>query len=368
MSVTPSQLKNIPRNHPRLDDSLVRPDWVVNKPRPSGKLWLDKNENLDPQLLLHNNQLLASINPVEIASYPDSGPVYQQLGELDRVSPYQLRLTPGSDGAIRVCFDVFVSPGDKVIHTSPTFAMYPVYCKIYGADAIPVSYEATATGPKLNFDHLIDAVEKHRPKMVCLPNPDSPTGTILQMHALETLALACEKSGALLLIDEAYYPISPDTAVGLIAKYPSIVIARTFAKAWGLAGLRIGYAISSESITALLHKVRPMYEVNTVGLAVLSQAIANYDKVLEASARINSTKQYFSEAMHLMGFQLPVTYGNFQHVAFGPKKTKINDGLRDRVLFRESFSEPCLSAYSRFSTGHLEAMQELVSLIAQNAK
>lgn len=351
---------------PWLDSTLIRPDWVGNTPRDPKLLWVDKNENFDPILLEQNSQLLRNIDPMTICSYPDSGPVYKKLAKLDEVSPYQLRLTPGSDGGIRVVFDTFVSPGDKVVYTSPTFAMYPVYCKMFGATPIPIAYEPGSEAPVLPWDKLLHAIENHRPKLVCLPNPDSPTGTVVELERICILAETCLRSGSILLLDEAYFPVSRITAKDLIRDFPNIIIARTFAKAWGLAGLRIGYTISSSEIAALLHKVRPMYEVSTFAVAVLDKAIDQYDNVLASAKRLEQTKNEFKERMQNLGFHCPTSHGNFQHVKFGNAGNLVHAALKNKVLYRVGFQDLCLADYSRFSIGPREWMDQIAKLI-QNA-
>ena len=348
---------------PLLAPSLVRPDWIQNNPRARDQIWLDKNENLDPELLDLTNSILQNLDPFAIATYPDSGPVYRKLGELLAVDPKILRLTPGSDGGIRIVFDTFVSPGDKVIHTSPTFAMYPVYCKMFGAQAVEIAYERDSLGPKLNFNGFLKTIKNERAKLVCLPNPDSPTGTILSLEELRILTQTCFDAGSILLIDEAYYPISDVSAQPLSNEFPNLIIARTFAKAWGLAGLRVGYLIASAQVTEIFHKLRPMYEVNTVSIFVLDRMIDQYDAVLASVKRLTAGRDYFLAEMGKLGFQAARTHGNFVHINFARHSDHVHATLTNRVLYRKSFAEPCLSGYSRFSLTTRECFEPVVSLI-----
>src|SRR5574341_2513288 len=101
---------------PLLNPALVRPDWQRTTPRPTGPLWLDKNENPDVKLLEVTTAVLRELDPISLSTYPECGGLYRKLAQWLEVSPEYLMLTPGSDGAIRFVFEAFVSEGDTVVH------------------------------------------------------------------------------------------------------------------------------------------------------------------------------------------------------------------------------------------------------------
>jgi len=161
-----------------VNSDLHRYSALNSKVRRNDQLWLDKNENLDPILMELTHEVLRNIPSLYLATYPESGKLYLKLAKWVGVSAESLLLTPGSDGAIRLVFESFVEHNDKVIHTVPTFAMYPIYSSMFGAKVIELHYKPTEDGPQLKLDAIIEAVKKHRPKLLCIPNPDSPTGTV----------------------------------------------------------------------------------------------------------------------------------------------------------------------------------------------
>src|SRR5271163_1510849 len=132
-----------------LNPALKRPSALDSVPRDPGQLWLDKNENLDPGLTALSRDVLSTIPASALSTYPEAGELYRKLGRWAGVSPESLLLTPGSDGVIRLVFEAFVEPGDSVVHTSPTFAMYPVYAQMFGVDVHEIDYQRTAAGPHL---------------------------------------------------------------------------------------------------------------------------------------------------------------------------------------------------------------------------
>lgn len=344
---------------------LQRPSALSSVPRSLDRLWLDKNENLDPTLMALLHDVLLEIPPLALATYPEAGETYRKLARWVGVSPDSLLLTPGSDGAIRLVFEAFVEQGDAVIHTVPTFAMYPVYSKMFGAEACTIEYVRTENGPSLNSGAIIDALLEHKPKLLCLPNPDSPTGTVLAPDVLREILTVCEAVGTVLLLDEAYHPFYEWTAIPWTETSRNLIVARTFAKAWGVAGLRIGYAAAHPETITLLHKMRPMYEVNTLAVEFMSRMLDRSPEMMRSVARINEGKHFFQEEMRSLGFKVLPTDGNFLHVAFGEQGEAIHTALSNKVYYRASFAEPCLAGYSRFTVAPQPIMAQVAELIKQ---
>lgn len=331
------------------DPGLVRPDWATASPRDPALLWLDKNENTDPELAAVTADIAARLDPAVFFSYPDLGRLYARLAAWTGVSAPCLRLAAGSDGVIHAVFEAYVSPGDVVLHTVPTFAMYPVYCRIFGARAVGAAYEPSPDGPRLTADRLCAEIERTRPRLVCLPNPDSPTGTVFDPDDLRRIIETAGRVGALILIDEAYHPFHADSVITWVERYPHLVTARSTGKAWGMAGLRIGYGAASREVSANLHKVRPMYEVGAVSATVFEQMLERADAMEASVARLLDGRRAFLAAMAGLGLPTPATHGNFQHVAFGPHADAVHAALATVALYRKDFAEPCLKGYSRFS-------------------
>jgi histidinol-phosphate aminotransferase len=276
-----------------------------------------------------------------------------------------LFLAAGSDGVIRSVFEAFISPGDLVIHPAPTFAMYPVYARMYGAKTHALEYRPSPTGPVLLLETVVSAIANDHPKLVCLPNPDSPTGSVFDPTSLRRIVEAAGEAGALILIDEAYHPFYEETALPWTKAFGHLVVARTFAKAWGLAGLRIGYAAAAPEVANLLHKVRPMYEVNTVAVVAMERILDHEDAMRSSVRRLNEGRDYFIAEMETLGFRTVHCKGNFLHVAFGEMASSIHAALKDTVLYRQNASEPCLKGFTRFSATTTTLFRPIVSVISR---
>jgi histidinol-phosphate aminotransferase len=359
---------NIRPRRSLLNPELKRPSALSSTPRDAGTLWLDKNENLDPALLELSRAVLSELPATAVATYPEAGELYRKLARWVGVSPDSLLLTPGSDGAIRLAFEAFVEHGEDVVHSSPTFAMYPVYSQMFGAKAHPIEYQRIGDGPCLDPQAVVDAVLRWKPKLTCLPNPDSPTGTTLAPEDLRRILDACEAVGSVFLLDEAYHPFHEWSAVSWTAASRHLIVARTFAKAWGAAGLRIGYAVAHPETIALLHKMRPMYEVSTFAVEFMSRLLERPGDMERTVARIREGKAHFVDRMRSLGFTVLPTSGNFLHVAFGERGGRIHAALGGKVLYRASFDHPCLAGYSRFSVAPKPIMSRVADLIQEAVK
>jgi histidinol-phosphate aminotransferase len=347
------------------DPKLTRPDWTKASARDSHKLWLDKNENTDPALSKVVAEVMRELPPEAYFTYPDSAALYAKLADSLELFPDQLILTAGSDGAIRSVFEAYVSPGDVVLHTNPTFAMYGVYSRMYGANAIALDYRPSNDGPQLLSAEIIEAIAQHRPKLVCLPNPDSPTGTAFPIRELELIIRAAGRADALILIDEAYFPFHVESCIAWTRRFDHLVVARSTGKAWGLAGLRIGYAAASPEVAKILHKVRPMYEVNTVAVHAFERMLDYAGDMRDSVKRLQAGKQLFLAEMDRLGYRTLKGQGNFMHVAFGARAERVHAALEPLVYYRKDFNEACLKGFSRFSATTPELFQPIIDRIAE---
>lgn len=358
---------NVAPRAPLINPGYERPDWQAIKPRRIGLAWLDKNENLDTELLNVTTRVLSDLDPLTLASYPECGGLYRKLSNWLDLAPDFILLTPGSDGSIRLTFEAFVNESDLVVHTVPTFAMYSVYSKMFGAQVAPLVYDRGVSGPQLSVEKILSHISRVRPKLFCLPNPDSPTGTVFSPDEIKDIIEQCSEVGAVALIDEAYHPFYQWSCVDWTRDYMNLIVARTFSKAWGLAGLRIGYAVGHPDIIKYMHKLRPMYEVSTISIVFMERMLDFVGEMEASVGRLNSGKSYFMEQMKALGFEVLSTEGNFTLIAFGSKGEAVHRALEDKVLYKNNFQDECLKGYSRFSSSTVDGFKPIVDIIKKAA-
>ena len=184
--------------------NLHRPDWSKPQKRFSNRLWLDKNELFLDDNFNEFKKILQKIKPYNLSSYPDLSYLYKQLRNHLKINVDQLILTNGSDGGIRMVFDLLTNQKDKVLILNPTFAMYEIYCKIFKLKYRKINFKFSDKGPKLSLNEICDEIRKYRPKLFCIPNPNSPTGTIFKIEEIKKILRISKKAKTFVLVDEAY--------------------------------------------------------------------------------------------------------------------------------------------------------------------
>ena len=208
----------------------------------AGFVALDRNERLSPLPEPVVEAVRAGIDSTLLTDYPSLDELYEDLARLLAMPRERLLLTAGSDAAFRALHQAYVRPGDRVVMLDPSYAMYPIYTRMFDAEPVQVPFGDDLS---LDPDALLDATNVGV-RMVLLANPNQPTGTRLPEDILRAVldrAAGCE---ALVVVDEAYFPFSRTTVLPWVAEHPHLVVTRTFSKAWGLAGLRVG-AVAAHS-------------------------------------------------------------------------------------------------------------------------
>lgn len=348
-----------------LSENITRPYWnKKNTDRNFKKICLDKNENNDENLKKIYHKIFDKNFKNSVSYYPNLYDTYNSIAKLNKVSISNILVGAGSDGIIRSVFETFIQKGDLVLKTSPTFQMYEIYSKIYQAKTIDVQYINKENNISFDFEKFIKIIQNLKIKLICLPNPDSPTGTIISNKKMEIILKEANKKNIIVLIDEAYYHFYDKSVIKFLKRYKNLIISRTFAKAWGLAGLRIGYGIANQELIKYMNKVKSMYEVNTFAAHIIPQVTTKKKNVIKSVKILNNSKKFFLKELRKMGFKTLKSYGNFCHVKFGIKSKKIHKVLKKHVLYKENFKENCLKGYSRFSLTNKKNFEKILKLIS----
>jgi histidinol-phosphate aminotransferase len=190
--------------------------------------------------------------------------------------------------------------------------MYEVYAGMAGAEIRKVRY---GFGLNIDKEEFIKKITSGI-SIVCLANPDSPTGASYDRGFILRCLKKCINTGAVLLIDEAYYHFSKDTVIKDIMTKDNLIVTRTFSKAFGLAGCRAGFMAASKNLTAGLKKARPMYEMNALS-AMLAKLCADAPDEAERYARqIDGSREYVISACSKIGIKCMPSRTNFMNMVF----------------------------------------------------
>lgn len=347
---------------------VSRSSWKKNQTRDHKKLWLDKNENTDFYLSNIFKSIVKKIQPHSIFGYPDLNFIYEKLSFIFKVQKKNLLICNGSDGGIRSTFDCFVKKSDKVLIPSPTFAMYDVYAKLFKTNLISFKYSLKDGKLIFNIDNFLKIIKKKRPRLICLANPDSPSGTVLKKNEVIKIIKAAKKNNSIVLIDEAYYPFCNITLKNEINKYTNLIIVRSLSKAWALAGLRIGFILSSKKIINYMTSSKPMYEIGSLQSYVLAKLIDKkyYLDVKKSVKNLIESKNKFINLLNKQNnIEYINTHSNFIHVKLGKNRKKIINEIKKFAYIRDDQSK-ILKNYSRITITRFEFLKKIFDIIKKN--
>jgi len=223
-------------------------------------------------------QFKKNINQDSIKFYPNISNTYKKLEKFYKINKnFDLILGDGSDRIIKYCFESFCEKNSEIISTSPCFPMYEVYSKLYQTKLL--SYKINK--PLLEVEKILSKLNKNT-SFIILSNPLSPFGFIIDETNLELLAKRANKFGALLVIDEAYIEFSTQKSflqTCMQKDIRNVIIIKTFSKAFGSAGIRVGIGMAHKKLIDRMKKFRTMHEISSLSDAWINTVIDNYKYV-----------------------------------------------------------------------------------------
>lgn len=254
-----------------------------------------------------------------LARYPDANGFYLKdaLATKFSVDIEQVTLGNGSNDVLELLARTFVQPQHEVIFSQHAFVVYPLVTKAIGATAVQV--------PAKNYGHDLDAMAAaitDKTRMVFIANPNNPTGTFLSKQQIQAF-LEKVPPQVLVVLDEAYYEYVPEheraPSMQWIDRFPNLIVTRTFSKAYGLAGLRAGFAVSHASVADLMNRIRQPFNMNQLALTAALAALLD-EAFLQESVAVNSAGMtQLVEFCDAQGLSYIPSHGNFLTIEVGPK-------------------------------------------------
>ncbi len=293
----------------------------------------------------------------DISQYPDGSGFYlkKALSEKLGVTADMITLGNGSNDVLDVIARVFLSAGREAVYSEYAFVVYAIATQSVGATAcVAKAYSADNDGA---YGHDLDAMEKlltEKTSVVFIANPNNPTGTWLASDVLENFIKKIPRD-VIVVLDEAYceYLAQRDVidTIKWLTKYPNLIITRTFSKAYGLAGLRVGYALSHPDIANLLNRVRHPFNVNSLGL-VAAEAALKDETYIEKSRELNKQGlQLVADGFEQLGLDYIPSVGNFITVNVGDKSPEIYTRLLQEGVIVRPISAYKMPQHLRVSVG-----------------
>ncbi len=322
-------------------------------------LRLDFNENTlacSPKV----REVLGRISAGALTRYPEREPVEAVVAAHLGLAAAQVALTNGVDEAIHVLFEAFLEAGDELLLPVPTYTMYEVYASATDARVVAVLAAGDLQFP---FERLIAAVTP-RTKIIAIANPNSPSGSVVTRAQL--VEIANRAPHAVLLVDEAYFHFHGETVIDLIGIVPNLIVARTFSKAYGLAGLRIGVLAGPVELMRWVKRVLSPYSVNSLALACLPPALEDTAYLDGYVSEVLEARRDFEAALDEAGIRRWPSQANFILVDIGPQHAEFVRLMRAAgVLVRDRSSDPGCDGRVRITIGTREQMRQAVAALNQ---
>lgn len=324
-----------------------------------GVVRLDRNERVGGHPAWFVDELRARLTSELASVYPSPRLLHEELAVSLGLPEERLLVTPGTDAALRAVHVAFVRPGDAVVRLDPTYAMIPVYGRMFSAEDVPVRWDAPV-------ESLLEAV---RPgvRLVVLANPNQPTGTLVSADAIAELRVRCEDAGALLVLDEAYYDFCGETGIGHVGESENVLVLRTFSKGAGFAGLRIGFALGGPETMRALYKVRSAGETNQLAIEAARLAVARPELVADYAAAVAEGRALLEERARAFGLEPLPGHANFLLLRLpeGREPAVLVAALNERgYLVRGPYPYPVLERTIRVTLGPPETIAAFADALA----
>jgi histidinol-phosphate aminotransferase len=313
-------------------------------------LRLDFNENTvacSPKV----REVLGRISASDLTRYPEREPVEAIVAKYLGLAAPQVALTNGVDEAIHVLFEAFLESGDELLLPVPTYTMYEIYASATDARAVPILAGDDLSFP---FERLLAAITP-RTKIIAIANPNSPSGTVATRAQL--LEIASRAPHAVLLVDEAYFHFFGETVIDLVGAVPNLIVARTFSKAYGLAGLRLGLLAGPVELMCWIKRVLSPYSVNSLALACLEdETYLNW-----YVGEVKAARAEFEAALDAAGVRRWPSSANFVLTEIGTQHKEFTRLMSAAgVLVRDRSSDPGCEGRVRITIGTREQMRQAV--------
>ena len=344
---------------------IVRKNILGVKPYTPGKPIeeVQRELELEEVIKLASNEHFLGPSPKALAAikgalnninrYPDANCFYlkKKAAEFLGVKAENLIFGNGSDEVIGIAMKTFVGEGDEVVIARPTFLIYEIMAQIQGAR---IKFVPLKEGFKYDLAAMKRAVTKDT-KMVFIANPDNPTSTYVTRNELEAF-LDGLPAGLVVFLDEAYFEFAKNSAkdypngLDYFEKY-NVIVARSFSKAYGLAGLRVGYGVASSGIISFMDRVREPFNVNILAQAAATAALGDKSFLKDTLAHVEKEKTFLYSTFKDMGIDYVKSATNF--ILFDVKvdcKKVFGKLLKKGVIVRDMMSWG-LDTYLRVTVG-----------------
>lgn len=333
------------------------PDFgYVPGEQPTDAGWLKLNTNEAPLPPAPAVAGAISAAAAELQRYPDpfGEPLRSALARHHGVATEQVFVANGADQVLDCCYRAFVEPGEAVVHAWPSYTLFPVLARVFSVRDVAIPLPRDGSLP------MAFAVTPAPVRFVV--NPNSPTGVWLEPATLEQ---RLELAPGIVVIDEAYADFAPESAVPLLSRHPTWLVARTFSKGYALAGLRVGYAVGDATLIADLLAVKDSYPVDRCALAGAAAALADEQHHRRIVETVVTQRARLTDALVALGWDVLPSRANFVFARPPAPLTAfaVAEELRARQVLVRHFRQPGLDDRLRITVGDDTAVERFLEAV-----
>ncbi len=334
------------------------------KPNPveSGILKLDANESPFDLPVEIKSEIQALLGHELYNRYPDpqARRMLSAIAQYVKVEPDQLIAGNGSDELIlnlMLCF------GKMVLAAVPTFSMYQIHAQIAQARFLGVERKANY---EVDFELLLEEAKRTSASLIFICSPNNPTGNVAAVAKVEKLLAETE---ALVVVDEAYIEFGGESCLSLLNQYPNLVVLRTFSKAFGLAGMRVGYLVANPAVINELQRIKQPFNINNYSQIAVYTALHHQDLIAQQVALIQSARDELKvqmEQLAMMGIKTYPTAANFILFEAYQEAAELFEALKERGILIRNVSGRGLENCLRVTVGTPEQNTAFLEALVQS--
>jgi histidinol-phosphate aminotransferase len=305
---------------------------------------------------------LRKLGPEELAKYPEREPLEAMVAESLGIAAPELLLTNGVDEAIHLLCETYLEAGDEALIVVPTYSMYRIYVMAAGAQLI-----AVPAGKDFHFpaDDVCSRITP-RTRMIAIANPNNPTGTVASAKDLRRIARSAPD--AAVLVDEAYFEFYGQSMLDARNDFSNLFVARTFSKAYGMAGLRLGALVGNAGQMRMVRRVSSPYNVNAVALACLPEALGDQAYIQQYVSEIHESRARLERTLEASGIQFWPSQANFVLARVGAASSFVEHMRRRGILVRDRSSDHGCEGCVRITLGPSEHTDRLLGALQETCE
>ena len=331
--------------------------YVPGEQPPDGEGWVKLNTNESP--LPPSPKVIEAIkdaanDALRLYPSPTAAPAREAIARRFGLEPNQVTVGNGGDELIELCFRAFADASDRVAFPTPTYPLLEPLCRIHGAVPSP--------HPTETFDELPPSLGPDPAPLKFVVNPNSPTGVEFDEAAVQTVVAA---STGVVAIDEAYVDFAPRSALDLMRLHDNVVLLRTFSKSYGLAGMRIGFALGSAEVIEALDSVKDSYNVDRLAIAAAVAAVNDEEHHQTLVDEVVRNRGRLEAALKGLGFEVVPSSTNFVFARPPKPAGEVVEALRQRRILVRHYDREPIAGWVRITVGTREQHDKLLAALEE---